>query len=82
MALASPILFLGLWVTWLIYWLALAGRACSSPHLHRAAAGLGRLCFVSLWRKLAIEERWMQEHFGAAYQAYSQRVAALVPFLL
>ncbi len=40
------------------------------------------IVFLSLWRKLGIEERWMREHFGESYQAYSQRVAALVPFLL
>ena len=36
----------------------------------------------ALWRKLRLEERWMRQQFGDAYQAYSQRVAALVPFLL
>jgi protein-S-isoprenylcysteine O-methyltransferase Ste14 len=35
----------------------------------------------ALWRKLRIEERWMRQQFGDAYQAYSQRVAALVPFI-
>lgn len=32
--------------------------------------------------KLRLEEKWMREHFGATYQAYSSRVAALVPFVL
>jgi protein-S-isoprenylcysteine O-methyltransferase Ste14 len=36
----------------------------------------------ALWRKLRFEERWMREQFGESYQAYSRRVAALVPFLL
>jgi protein-S-isoprenylcysteine O-methyltransferase Ste14 len=36
----------------------------------------------ALWRKLWLEERWMRQEFGDAYQAYSQRVAALVPFVL
>jgi protein-S-isoprenylcysteine O-methyltransferase Ste14 len=36
----------------------------------------------ALWRKLRLEERWMRQEFGDAYQAYSQRVAALVPFVL
>jgi protein-S-isoprenylcysteine O-methyltransferase Ste14 len=36
----------------------------------------------ALWRKLWIEERWMRQQFGDAYQAYSQRVAALIPFVL
>jgi len=35
----------------------------------------------SLWRKLRLEERWMQQHFGPAYQAYCRRVAALLPFV-
>src|SRR5437762_120612 len=35
----------------------------------------------ALWRKLRFEERWLREQFGESYQAYSQRVAALVPFL-
>jgi protein-S-isoprenylcysteine O-methyltransferase Ste14 len=37
---------------------------------------------VALWRKLRIEERWMQETFGDAYAGYRARVAALVPYLL
>jgi len=36
----------------------------------------------ALWRKLRFEERWLREQFGESYQAYSQRVATLVPFLL
>ena len=36
----------------------------------------------ALWHKLRVEERWMREQFGVAYQAYSHRVAALVPFIL
>jgi len=35
----------------------------------------------ALWRKLRIEERWMRQKFGDAYEAYSRRVAALVPFI-
>jgi protein-S-isoprenylcysteine O-methyltransferase Ste14 len=40
------------------------------------------LAMFSFWRKLRIEERWMREHFGSAYDAYSQRVSALIPFIL
>jgi len=40
------------------------------------------LCTGSFWWKLRREERWMRETFGDEYRAYSQRVAALVPFLL
>ena len=36
----------------------------------------------ALWRKLRVEERWMRQQFGPAYRAYSERVAALVPFVL
>lgn len=38
---------------------------------------------IVLWalgRKLALEERWMREVFGAAYDQYCARVPALVPF--
>lgn len=36
----------------------------------------------SFWRKLRIEERWMREQFGSAYEEYSRRVSALIPFVL
>lgn len=35
----------------------------------------------TFWRKLLIEERWMREQFGAEYEVYGQRVAALIPFV-
>lgn len=35
-----------------------------------------------LWAKLRMEEKWMRDEFGAVYEAYSRRVAALVPFVL
>lgn len=46
--------------------------------------GLIALALVSLalWAKLRMEEKWIREQFGASYEAYSQRVAALVPFIL
>lgn len=37
---------------------------------------------ISFWAKLRLEERWMREQFGRSYEAYSKRVAALVPFVL
>jgi protein-S-isoprenylcysteine O-methyltransferase Ste14 len=40
------------------------------------------LASAALWRKLRFEERWMREQFGEAYESYSRRVAALVPFVL
>jgi protein-S-isoprenylcysteine O-methyltransferase Ste14 len=36
----------------------------------------------ALWHKLRLEERWMRDQFGDAYDAYAQRVKALVPFVL
>ena len=46
----------------------------------------GALAFAlaagALWRKLRLEERWMRQQFADAYEAYSQRVAALIPFVL
>lgn len=36
---------------------------------------------VALWRKLRLEERWLTEHFGAAYDQYRARVKALIPGL-
>lgn len=32
-------------------------------------------------RKLRIEERWMREQFGAAYDQYALCVPALVPYV-
>ena len=40
------------------------------------------IVFVSFWRKLRREERWLGEHFGPAYQAYRLRTKALLPALL
>jgi protein-S-isoprenylcysteine O-methyltransferase Ste14 len=40
------------------------------------------LALWAFWRKLRIEERWMREQFGSAYEEYSGRVAALIPFVL
>ncbi|HET6552198.1 MAG TPA: isoprenylcysteine carboxylmethyltransferase family protein [Dyella sp.] len=40
------------------------------------------IVFASFWRKLRLEERWLSQHFGEAYRAYSKRSHALVPGLL
>jgi protein-S-isoprenylcysteine O-methyltransferase Ste14 len=37
---------------------------------------------VTLWLKLRVEERGMHKHFGDTYKVYSQRVPALLPFIL
>jgi protein-S-isoprenylcysteine O-methyltransferase Ste14 len=39
------------------------------------------IVYVALLRKYKLEERWMHERFGIAYDAYRARVKALVPFL-
>jgi len=39
------------------------------------------IVYVALLRKYRLEERWMRERFGVAYDAYRARVKALVPFL-
>jgi protein-S-isoprenylcysteine O-methyltransferase Ste14 len=44
----------------------------------------GVLAVLIVWaawsRKLRLEERWMEERFGAQYAAYRRRVPALMPF--
>jgi protein-S-isoprenylcysteine O-methyltransferase Ste14 len=37
------------------------------------------IAWAALWRKLKLEERWMAERFGERYDAYRQRVPALIP---
>ncbi len=39
------------------------------------------IVYLALLRKYRLEERWMRERFGLAYDAYRARVRALVPFL-
>lgn len=39
------------------------------------------IVLLALWRKLRLEERWMQEQFGEQYRTYSRRVAVLIPFI-
>ena len=40
------------------------------------------IAVVALWHKLRVEERFMEETFGAAYRDYRARVKALIPFVL
>lgn len=40
------------------------------------------IAFAALWRKLRLEERWLEETFGEAYARYRTEVAALIPFVL
>jgi protein-S-isoprenylcysteine O-methyltransferase Ste14 len=37
------------------------------------------IIYAGFWRKLKLEERWMTEQFGEAYQRYIAEVPALVP---
>jgi protein-S-isoprenylcysteine O-methyltransferase Ste14 len=60
--------------------LAFVGSALARGEL-RGIVAVALAC-GSLWIKLRLEERWMRETFGAAYEAYSRRTAALVPFVL
>lgn len=40
------------------------------------------IVLVSLWFKLKQEERWLAQHFGAAYLVYKKHTKALVPAVL
>lgn len=40
------------------------------------------LSLVAIAQRIAVEERFMQREFGAAYNAYAKRVHALVPGLI
>lgn len=40
------------------------------------------LVFGALWHKLRLEEKWMRAQFGEPYEAYSRKVAALVPYII
>lgn len=60
--------------------LALAGSAFARGEW-RGVLGFAMI-FAALWFKLRLEEKWMHEQFGAAYEAYYGRVAARVPYLV
>lgn len=60
--------------------LALIGFALARGEW-RGVVAVG-LAFWAFWRKLRIEERWMREQFGVAYDEYSRRVPALIPLVL
>ena len=40
------------------------------------------LALVAWWFKSRLEEKFMEQKFGAEYAAYKQRVKALIPFIL
>jgi protein-S-isoprenylcysteine O-methyltransferase Ste14 len=60
--------------------LAFAGTAIALGEVRGVLAVA--IATASLWRKLRLEERWMGEQFGDAYERYRCRVRALVPFVL
>jgi protein-S-isoprenylcysteine O-methyltransferase Ste14 len=60
--------------------LAFAGTAIALGEVRGVLAVA--IAAASLWRKLRLEERWMIEQFGDAYERYRSRVRALVPFVL
>jgi len=59
---------------------ALAGSALARNDVRGVVAVA--LAAVALWRKLRIEEQWLTQAFGSAYDAYRRRIPALVPFVL
>jgi protein-S-isoprenylcysteine O-methyltransferase Ste14 len=62
--------------------IAFAGNALVVGEVRGLIAFAFAIAFAALWRKLRLEERFMREQFGQAYEEYSRRVAAVVPFLL
>jgi protein-S-isoprenylcysteine O-methyltransferase Ste14 len=40
------------------------------------------IVFAALWRKLRLEEKYMNETFGDSYRSYRAHTAALIPYLL
>ena len=60
--------------------LMLAGTALALGEWRGVLALL--IAFAALWRKLKLEERWMCETFGAAYDDYRRSVKALLPGIL
>ena len=59
--------------------LAFVGSALARAEWRGVVAVI--FAFWAFWEKLHIEEQWMREQFGAAYDEYRRRVAALVPFV-
>lgn len=59
--------------------LAFIGSALARAELRGVLAVV--LAFWAFWHKLRIEEQWMREQFGEAYDEYARRVAAIVPFV-
>lgn len=60
--------------------LAFLGSAISVGDV-RGLVGVA-IVFVSFWIKLRLEERWMEDQFGAKYADYRRRTKALIPGIL
>ena len=60
--------------------LAIVGSALARDEW-RAVVAVA-IAFVSFWRKLRLEERWLTEVFGDDYQRYRREVRALIPFVV
>jgi protein-S-isoprenylcysteine O-methyltransferase Ste14 len=60
--------------------LGIAGTAIAVGEV-RGLLALG-LAVASYWRKVRIEETWLLQQFGAAYEQYRREVRALIPFLI
>jgi protein-S-isoprenylcysteine O-methyltransferase Ste14 len=40
------------------------------------------IVFISFWRKLRLEEKWLGRHFGEVYTNYKHRTGALFPWVI
>jgi len=60
--------------------LAFVGSAIARGEWRGVLAVL--IALASLWRKLRLEERWLEEEFGDEYADYQRSVSALIPFIL
>ena len=60
--------------------LAFTGSAIAIGQWRGLAAVV--LAALAIWRRVYLEEAGMRRRFGAAYEVYARRVAALIPFVL
>jgi protein-S-isoprenylcysteine O-methyltransferase Ste14 len=59
-----------------------AGLGVALVHANLSALLALVLMILGLLRKIAIEERLLERHFGEDYRLYRQQVRALIPFVL
>jgi len=60
--------------------LAFVGTAIAIGQWRGVAAVI--LAALAIWRRVYLEEAGMRRRFGAAFEAYARRVAAVIPFVL